>query len=109
MFSVERLESSYKNSSLVANILVYACQDYNEVVALIFPNKVNLERWAASQGIVSHNAKPNRNSFLIRINNSTICADDPKANKAVLDSLMQTWKANQSQEHGKNFRCCPYR
>lgn len=76
--AVERLESSYKNSSLVANILVYACQDYNEVVALIFPNKVNLERWAASQGIDKQ--------F------HDLC-DDPKANKAVLDSLMQTWKA----------------
>eukprot|EP01129_Flabellula_baltica_P014868 TRINITY_DN725_c0_g1_i1.p1 TRINITY_DN725_c0_g1~~TRINITY_DN725_c0_g1_i1.p1 ORF type:complete len:662 (-),score=170.38 TRINITY_DN725_c0_g1_i1:549-2534(-) len=48
---IEQLESIYKDSQLVEHICVYASSDYNEVVALVHPNKANLESWAKDNGL----------------------------------------------------------
>jgi len=76
--AVERLEASYKNCPFVANIMVYACSTHNEVIALVFPNKITLEKWAATNGVPE-------DSF------EALCKD-PRANKAVLDSLAETMR-----------------
>jgi len=76
--AVERLESSYKNCPLVTNILVYASAEHNEVVALVSPNKPELEHWAEQQNI--------------HISWNELCGD-PRAKKAVLAALTNTWKA----------------
>jgi len=83
--AVERLESSYKNCPLVANLMVYASSSYNEIVALVQPNKLVLEKWAKTNNIPE-------DSF------ETLCKD-PRANKAVLDALTNTWK----ETHLKGF------
>jgi len=75
--AVERLESSYKNSPLVTNILIYACATQNEVLALVYPNKPALEEWAEKKGL--HLAWP------------ALCASQ-EARKEVLTSLGTTWK-----------------
>lgn len=54
--SVERLESSYKNCPLVANMMVYADSLHNDLLALVFPNKPALEEWADKNGIVCRNS-----------------------------------------------------
>jgi long-chain acyl-CoA synthetase len=75
--AVERLESSYKNSPMVDNIMVHASAEHNELLALVQPKKQALESWAKSNGV--------NKSW------DEIC-DDEKAEKAVLEALNQTWK-----------------
>jgi len=75
--AVERLESSYKNCPMVSNILVYASESYNEVIALIQPNKLSLEAWAKKNGIEEPYEE--------------LCKDK-RTEKAVLESLAKTWK-----------------
>jgi len=75
--AVERLESSYKNCPLVSNIMVYASESHNELLAFIQPNKAALESWAKKAGIEEHWEE--------------LCKDE-RAEKAVMDALGQTWK-----------------
>jgi len=75
--AVEHLESCYKNSPLVANIMVYASSHHNEVIALIHPNKPALESWAEKQGL--------------NLGWAELC-DSKEARKEVLASLNNTWK-----------------
>ncbi|KAL9936351.1 hypothetical protein V8E36_004419 [Tilletia maclaganii] len=51
--AIERLESTYKSASLVANICVYAHQDAKQPMAIIFPREDNLRSELSSSGIVS--------------------------------------------------------
>jgi len=74
--AVERLESIYKNSPLVSNIMVYASSKYNELIAFIQPNKGNLE------------SKVN-----LSISYEKIC-ESKEAHKAVLQSLNEVWQTN---------------
>jgi len=76
--AVERLEASYKNCPLVANIMVYACSEKNEVIAFINPNKLALLSWAKSNDI--------------NLEYEQLCAD-PRTKKAISDALLATWKA----------------
>jgi len=73
----ERLEAAYKNCDMVENIVVYACAEKNEVVALVQPNKRRLQQWATDKGIDMEWSK--------------LCNDD-RASKAVLGALKETWK-----------------
>jgi len=79
--AVERLEASYKNCPLVTNIMVCASTSYNEVVALVQPNKINLEKWAKANNVPEDSWE-------------ALCKD-PRANKAVMDGLLKTWKETQ--------------
>jgi len=73
----ERLESIYKNSPFVDNIMVYASSKHNDLIALVVPNKKTLQDWANANGVHHEWEK--------------LC-DDPKAEKAVLESLNKVWK-----------------
>jgi len=74
----ERLESIYRNCPLVANIMIYVCSSYNDVIAFVHPNKRALEDWAEAQGI--------KKDF------AGLCKD-PKTEKAVLEGLNKTWQS----------------
>jgi len=73
----ERLESIYKNSPFVDNIMVYASNKHNDLIAFVMPNKKKLQDWANSQGLNEDWEK--------------LC-DDTKAGKVVLESLNNVWK-----------------
>lgn len=51
--AVERLESVYKGSNLVANLMVHATSDANRPMAVIFPHEANLKIKASELGITS--------------------------------------------------------
>ncbi|KAK0519237.1 long-chain fatty acid-CoA ligase [Tilletia horrida] len=51
--AIERLESTYKSSNLVANICVYASQDAKQPMAIIFPREDNLRSELKDGSIVS--------------------------------------------------------
>eukprot|EP01129_Flabellula_baltica_P006201 TRINITY_DN2299_c0_g1_i1.p1 TRINITY_DN2299_c0_g1~~TRINITY_DN2299_c0_g1_i1.p1 ORF type:complete len:695 (-),score=137.67 TRINITY_DN2299_c0_g1_i1:172-2220(-) len=71
--AVEQLESIYKDSQLVEHICVYASSDYNEVVALVHPNKSNLESWA-------------KNNDMENLSWEELCKDE-RAEREVLSDL----------------------
>jgi len=73
--AIEKLESQYKNCPLVANILVYATSNCNDVVALIFPNKAALEK----------RDLPSKGSW------HDLCLSDD-AKKEVMKALEITWR-----------------
>eukprot|EP01126_Amoeba_proteus_P005533 TRINITY_DN1186_c0_g1_i9.p1 TRINITY_DN1186_c0_g1~~TRINITY_DN1186_c0_g1_i9.p1 ORF type:complete len:411 (-),score=96.71 TRINITY_DN1186_c0_g1_i9:110-1342(-) len=75
--AVERLEATYKNCPLVANIMVCASSSYNELVALVFPDKHRLEGWSEKNNI--------------HLSWKALC-EDKRAEKYVLDCLNETWK-----------------
>jgi len=75
--AIENLESIYKNSPLVANLIVYASSNDNNVVALVQPNKLALQK-------LNLNAESKWEDL----------CKSPEAKKAVMDSLAKTWKEN---------------
>jgi len=76
----ERLESVYKNSNLVDNIMVHVSTEHDELLALVYPNKQALTAWAHSNGVSSDDFK-------------TLCANS-KCEAAVLQSLASVHKQN---------------
>jgi long-chain acyl-CoA synthetase len=75
---IEKLESQYKNCPLVANILVFAHSNSDFVVALVQPNRPNLEK----QDI------PNKD----KLQWAQMC-ETKEAKKIMMNSLMATWKS----------------
>jgi len=75
--ALERLESAYKESPEVGNIMVHASSEHNELVALVQPNKKELESWASSNGIDKSWKE--------------LCKDK-KAREHILEALEKTWK-----------------
>jgi len=75
--AIENLESIYKNSPLVANLIVFATSNDNNVVALVQPNKVALQRL----------------NLISDARWEDLCKS-PEAKKAVMESLNKTWKEN---------------
>ncbi|GAA5831861.1 hypothetical protein JCM3766R1_000130 [Sporobolomyces carnicolor] len=49
--AVERLESVYKGSNLVGNLMVHATADANRPMAVVFPHEANLKAKASELGI----------------------------------------------------------
>jgi len=74
--SPERLESIYRNCSLVENIMVVVSSDHDELIAFVCPKRRALEDWASSQHIKGEL--------------SDICKN-PKAEKLFLDELNKSW------------------
>jgi len=74
----ERLEAIYRNCPWVGNVMIYACSNYNEVIAFVYPNRRAVEDWAATQGIKEewHHLSEN-----------------PKVEKLVLDGLNNIWSS----------------
>jgi len=76
--SPERLESIYRNCSLVENIMVVVSSDHDELIAFVCPKRRALEDWASSQHIKGEL--------------SDICKN-PKAEKLFLDELNKSWSS----------------
>ncbi|GAA5938350.1 uncharacterized protein JCM15063_000709 [Sporobolomyces koalae] len=51
--AVERLESVYKGSNLVGNLMVHASSDANRPMAVVFPHEANVKAKASELGISS--------------------------------------------------------
>jgi len=88
--AIENLESIYKNSPLVANLIVYASSNDNNVVALVQPNKIALQKLF-----------PDNNHF------EELCKSD-QGKKAVLESLQKTWKENSLKSFEKIMNVALY-
>ncbi|GAA5869237.1 hypothetical protein JCM16303_000403 [Sporobolomyces ruberrimus] len=76
--AVERLESVYKGSNLVGNLMVHASSDANRPMAVIFPHEANLKLKASELGISANDL-------------SSLCHDE-KIREAILKDVNQTGK-----------------
>lgn len=74
--ALESIESRYRNCQFVEHICAYVDSEHNEVVAVVQPNKLSLEAWAAKNGVDTSDY-------------GDLC-HDPKTNAAILKSLQET-------------------
>ncbi|GAA5823706.1 hypothetical protein JCM10212_003715, partial [Sporobolomyces blumeae] len=76
--ALERLESVYKSSNLVANLMVYATSSASRPMAVVFPHEANLKALASELGVGSSDL-------------STLCHND-QIRDAVLKNMNQVGK-----------------
>ena len=76
--ALEKLESTYRSSPLIANICVYASQEKNRPIAIIVPNEPGLKKFASDNGIKGDSLET--------------LVHDTKLNSAVLKDLQATGK-----------------
>jgi len=51
--ALEKMESKYKDSLFLEHVCVYGNSDVEYPIALVIPNRANLEKWAESHGVES--------------------------------------------------------
>ena len=76
--ALEKLESTYRSSSIVANICVYAAQDKSRPIAIIVPNEPALKKLASDNGVQGESLEG--------------LVHDEKLNSVVLKDLQATGK-----------------
>jgi long-chain acyl-CoA synthetase len=104
--ALERLESLFKHSDFVENVCVYGDSSKQFPVAIVVPNRANLEKWAEQNEVHEHDYQALcENEKVVEAVTNSLKETGMRSHQmywrfiedCIGDSMADTWKARQSK------------